>query len=474
MIPVEAAEHTILVADDDPQVLGSTQRFLERRGYSVVAVHSGQEAIQRVTEDPTLYSLVILDYDMPGLNGGDTARRLVEINKDIFILIFSAVTHITLKANQIEFVEKGIQLEQLSLIVEAWCRKFDETNRVVRCPTSLSENEKFITSVALVGRSPQLVELIRKVLLWESSKSEAPVLIVGESGTGKERFARLIHEKSPRKRGPFVAVNIGALADGTVESELFGHIKGAFTGAVQDREGKFKAAEGGTLFLDEMGDAPLNFQVKLLRVLQEQIFSPVGSNKEIPTNVRVIAATNKDLEKAIKEEKFREDLYYRLRGTLLELPPLRERPQDIEPIIIATTDKYNAEKKTKKGFLTRTVRAMERLYWKGNVRELENVVREYLTECPDNKIAPEVLDLKLYHEAPTLKDAFYQLRSRHEQEERDFFQRVISTCRSQRDAAKQLSIPASTVISTLERLKLPTDFRRNFQPSKGMGNGAME
>ena len=473
MIPVEA-EHTILVVDDDPQVLGSTQRFLERNGYCVCAVQSGRDAIEKVTEDPTLYSLVILDYDMPEMNGGETARRLVEVNKDLFILIFSAVTHITLKANQIEFVEKGIPTPQLLQIVEAWCRKFDETNRVVRRPVSLDENEKQVTSAGLVGRPPQLAELVGKVMRWQENNSDAPVLILGESGTGKERFAKLIHEKSLRKGGPFVAVNMGALSEGTVESELFGHVKGAFTGAVQDRDGKFKAAEGGTLFLDEIGDASLKVQVGLLRVIQEKILSPIGSNKEIRTNVRIIAATNKDIQKAIEEGKFREDLYYRIRGAMLELPPLRERPQDIEPVIIATTEKFNLAQKTKKGFLTRTVRAMERLYWKGNIRELENVVEEYLTECPENKISPEVLDLKLYRESPTLKDAFYQLRARHDQEEREFFQRMISTCRSQRDAAKQLDIPPSTVISTLERLQLPTDFRRNFQPLKAVGNGIEE
>lgn len=323
-----ASGHTILVVDDDPLVLGSTKRCLERYGCLVHTAQSGNEAIEKVSADPTLYSVVILDYDMPELNGGETARRLIEVNEDIFILIFSAVTHITLKANHIEFVEKGLPTERFIQIVDGWCRKFDETNRVVRRPVSLDENEKQITVAGLVGRSPQIAENVRRVIRWGEAQSDAPVLIRGESGTGKERFAKLIHEKSPRSDAPFVAINMGALSEGLVESELFGHVKGAFTNALHDRDGKFKAAEGGTLFLDEIGDAPLAVQVKLLRVLQEKVFSPVGSNREIKTNVRIIAATNKDLENAIEERKFREDLYYRLKGTMMVLPPLRERPQE--------------------------------------------------------------------------------------------------------------------------------------------------
>lgn len=469
------SEYTILVVDNDEEVLRSTKSCLERSGYQVHAAMSGFEAVEKVSANPFLYALVILDYDMPGMNGGETARKLVELNKDIFICIFSAVIHISLKAANIEFLEKGNTKPEIFLaVVSNWCRKFEETTRVALKSTSTDENEEIINSVGLVGRSQALADIVRRALRHEEVKSEVSMLIRGESGTGKERIAKLFHERSSRKNGPFIAVNMGSIPANLVESELFGHKKGSFTGANQDRDGKFKAAEGGTLFLDEIGDTSLDVQVKLLRVLQEREYTPVGRNDVVKANVRIIAATNKDLEKAIEEGSFRADLYYRLNGGSIFIPPLRERVKDIEPVIISLCRKYNSLHGTRKAFLKSTVQLMEKFYWKGNIRDLENVVQLCLTEEREDKIPPSYFDPSGTHKAPHkmapgLKGEYEELTVRHEEEIRRFFTRVLNRCNSQRQASLELGIPQTTLIDTLEKFALPTDFKKAVSTSVSPG-----
>ncbi len=459
---MDKTNYKILVVDNDEQILESVRNLLSRHGYFVETVMSGYEAIEKVNSDPFAYALVILDYDLPGINGGETARKLVEINQSIFIVIFSGIINVTLKAQNIELLRKGGKFEELLAVVEGWCRKFEATNMVAREPESLEANEAFIRSFSIHGRSQALVDILRKILKYEESKSDTNVLIRGESGTGKERIARIVHDHSLRKDGPYIAENLASISSEQIESKLFGHIKGSFTGATSDREGLLKKAEGGTLFLDEIGELPLDLQVKLLRVIQEKVYTPVGSDTPVKANVRFITATNRDLESAIKERIFREDLYYRLNGTTIQIPPLRERKRDIEPLIIATCERFNKTRGTRKVFLKSAVALLERLPWRGNVRELQSVVEHYLTECESNRISPDDLGRDHFDVPSNLRTEYQQLNDRQKQDLRTFFASVLERCRSQKHAASELDIPQTTLIGILERLELPTDFKKSI------------
>lgn len=457
-------KHTLLFVDDDSTLLQTTTRALQDRGYEVHAVKSGEDAIELLKSDPHLYALVILDHELPGISGSQTARALWDINKDLFILMYSKSSKIPFKTGNIQFIEKAGDPSEFFRAVENWCLKFDETMRILS-PSDINgdeptwaENIREIESIGLKGRSDALAEIARRIKKYEREGSEPDVLITGETGTGKECIAKALHERSSRKNYPFIAINCGALSPGVIESELFGHERGSFTGAATRHTGKFKVAHRGTIFLDEIGDTSLEFQVKLLRVLQEREFSPVGSNEIIKVDVRVITATHKDLEKAILEGKFREDLYYRIKGVQIVAPPLRERPEDIAPLILHLCNEYNKKKSIKKGFLRETIRLMERFPWNGNVRELRATVEQYLTDSDESKISPKAIEGKFFEQPSSLAEAYSKLQYKSVSSEREFFKRVRKFCSSQRDAAEKLGIPASTIVGILKRLGLPTTF----------------
>jgi transcriptional regulator with PAS, ATPase and Fis domain len=268
-----------------------------------------------------------------------------------------------------------------------------------------------------------------------------------------------------------VAVNCGAIPENLVESELFGHERGSFTGADQKRVGKFQFADRGTIFLDELGETSLATQVKLLRVLQEREITPVGANRNIPINVRVIAATNRDLEKAIREKRFREDLFYRLKVVTIHVPPLRERPEDIEPLIAYFCEKDNAYYRRNRAFLMSAVRLLERYAWPGNVRELENSVYAFLMSCEDNRVRPDDIDSKYWARTSPQAETYYNLKQRHEEEERQLLRGVLDSADSQREAARKIELEYSTFRDRLKRLGL----LNGAAPSPGNGkqrNGA--
>ena len=377
----------ILVVDDDLAHRTMLRKLLSGWGYDVVDADDGEAAIQKVREKP--FDLILMDIKMIRVSGLEALAAIKAYNPAIPVLIMTAYASVetaveALKSGAYDYLAKPLDFTELRLTMERAMdhSRLKEENKILR--ETLSNR---FDRVNLIGRSRPMTKLLETVALV--APAEATVLITGESGTGKEMIAGAIHFNSPRREGPFVKINCAALTETLLESELFGHEKGAFTGADRRKEGKFRQADGGTLLLDEVSEMSLAMQVKLLRVLQEREITRVGGEEVIRIDVRLIAATNRDLIKIVEAGRFREDLYYRLNVVNLEVPPLRERQEDI-PLIAQHYLKLFADKNHKiiKGF---TPQAMDRLLkyaWPGNVRELINAVErcvvlsrsEYLTE----------------------------------------------------------------------------------------------
>lgn len=449
-------QYHILVVDDEPTYLEATKNALEPKGYVVHTAANGDEAIEKVKTAPKLYALVILDYRMPGKDGAQTAQALISINPDIYLLVYSSALNFQFKAGHVEFVDKKAGREVFLRTVENWCTKYDATTRTVNPFTPISVDEKDIASAGMIGSSPTMGEIARFIKKIQPQGSDLTVLVTGEDGTGKEVVAKAIHRNSTRQHQPFVSINCGAIPEGLVESELFGHVKGAFTGADSKKIGKFEFAERGTLFLDEIGEMPLHTQVKLLRVLQEREFTPVGSNHVQKTDVRIIAATNRDLEKMIAEGKFRKDLYYRIKTAELFVPPLKERTDDIKPLVAHFCDKFNQRKRANKTLLMSAVRLLGNYSWPGNVRELENFLDLLLATTQENQIGPSALPLKFWDKPAKQSGSYGELLARHEDDERDFFRGFLDRYRdeSKRKIAQRVGLAFTTFCSTLRRLKL--------------------
>lgn len=364
---------TLLVVDDDQNHRETLRTLLEEWGYATVGAASGEAAVALCREQP--FDLILMDVRMSGMSGIEATRAIRAYNPAIPIVIMTAYSDVenaveALKSGAYDYLTKPLAFDALKPALE---RALDHAAlrdevRVLRDSLSSSFDTRNV-----IGKSPAMRQLLGMVSAI--APSEATVLITGESGTGKEVAARLIHANSNRRNGPYVAVNCAALSETLLESELFGHEKGAFTGAEKRREGRFLAADKGTIFLDEVGEIPLAMQVKLLRVIQERELQRVGGDQTVKVDVRILAATNRDLRQEVEEGRFRQDLYYRLNVVSLQLPPLRERSEDI-PLLAMHFLKMFAERNAKivKGF---TPAAMDRLLkysWPGNVRELENAV----------------------------------------------------------------------------------------------------
>jgi DNA-binding NtrC family response regulator len=365
------------VVDDEELYRKALERILHRVGHGVSTARNAAEAMAIVTSDPL--DLVLCDVKMPGISGLELVRQIKDIHPDLPCIVVtgygSAESSVeALRAGAYWYLEKPFDQARLDVVrrlVEQAIEhgRLKAENRILQSQLHLRYRFENI-----VGSSPALrcvLDVVEKV-----ADTDSTVLITGESGTGKELIARALHYNSHRANRMFVTVNCGAIPEELLESELFGHVKGAFTSAVSHREGRFSVANGGTVFLDEIGDMSPNLQVKLLRVLQDQTFEPVGSSKTVKVDVRVIAATNQDLEDAIKERRFREDLYYRLNVIPIEIPPLRERREDIPLLAQHFLDAMNREK-SKAGGCSFSQEALERVRdyeWPGNVRELENLI----------------------------------------------------------------------------------------------------
>jgi two-component system response regulator HydG len=385
----------VLVVDDDKIVLRAASEILSREGYQVVAIDDAVEGLS-AAKDPTI-DVACLDIKMPNLSGMDLLKAFKQSRPDVEVIMMTAFATVetaveAVKGGAYDYLTKPFEnIDVLSLAVGRAAEKKSLRDRTRVLEEALSARNQFED---LVGQSSQMRSVFK--LVETVSYSTATVLIQGESGTGKELVARAIHYRSPRKDKPFVAVNCSALTDTLLESELFGHMKGSFTGATTNKKGLFEAADGGTIFLDEIGDVPPATQVRLLRVLQEGEVKRVGANDTLKVDVRVIAATNVDLSKAKDTGKFREDLFYRLNVITVQLPPLRDRPEDI-PLLAQHFLKLYAQKIGKK-VNTISPAAMEALTtarWSGNVRELENAMERAVVLCSGEAVELEELPAEI-------------------------------------------------------------------------------
>ena len=359
---------TVLVVDDEPAVRESI-RMLLKREYTIETAESVDSALRSV--EVSTPDLILLDVVMPGRNGLDLLPELHELGLEIPVVVLTATNTVTvaveaMKLGATDFVTKPFEPEALRVKAAQILERGLLEQEVVRLRDEVRQRHRL---GQMVGRSPAMQEVFRTI--ERLAKASATVLISGESGTGKELAARAIHELSDRSDQPFVPINCGAIPRDLIESELFGHEKGSFTGATDRRKGRFEAASGGTLFLDEIGELEPNLQVKLLRALQERVVERVGGGEAIPIDVRVLAATNRDLEADVATDRFRSDLYYRINVVPLLMPPLRERREDIELLGETFLERHGPEVPT---LSERALRALVEYGWPGNVRELENAI----------------------------------------------------------------------------------------------------
>ena len=382
--------HTILVIDDERSMREFLSIMLEREGYSVVTKDNGNDALEFINKNK--YDLIITDIKMPKISGIEILRESMALhpNTPVIMITAFASTEVAVEAMKLgayDYITKPFNVDEIKIIIKNALEKKSLFDENISLREELKGRYQFSNIVGKSDKIQKVFELIIKV-----ANSKSTVLITGESGTGKELVARAIHHNSDRKDKPFVSISCGAIPETLLESELFGHQKGAFTGADFDKKGLFEIADGGTFFLDEVSEAPPSIQAKLLRVLQEKEFKRGGGVKDIKVDVRVIAATNKNLHKLIIDGKFREDLYYRLNVIPIELPSLRERKEDIPLLVSHFINKYNSiNKKGIKGIRPETMEKLERYVWRGNIRELENVIERAVTlEIADN-IYPESL-----------------------------------------------------------------------------------
>jgi DNA-binding NtrC family response regulator len=365
---------SILVVEDGKSQREMLCEFLSGEGFDVSDVDRGDKALERVKND--YFDLLLLDFKMPGMDGMQVLEAVKRINPEIDVIMMTAYGTIetavkAIKTGAADYITKPIELEELLILIE----KISERRTLLRENEALREElrGKGITTDQIIYESTAMDEVIN--LAGRVANSNATMLIQGESGTGKELVARLIHTLSPRSQKPMITVNCAALPENLLESELFGHEKGAFTGASQRRIGRFEEADGGTLFLDEIGELSPSVQVKLLRFLQEREFQRIGGNSTIRTDVRIVTATNRDLDAKIGEGSFREDLFYRLNVVTIEIPPLRERKEDIPPLIDHFLNRFATENgKIVQGTDLETRDLLLKYDYPGNVRELENII----------------------------------------------------------------------------------------------------
>jgi two-component system response regulator GlrR len=380
------ANEKILVVDDDPNIVEVIKMRLESEGYEVSTALSAQEALNEAQND--IFNLAITDLKMADMNGIMLMEELLLIDPEMPVIILTA--HGTIE-NAVEAIQKGaysyitkpFDPKELTLQIRNALDKQKLTHKIKSLQSIIQDKYSFDN---IIGKSAAMKRVFEQIA--QIAKTESTVHIYGESGTGKELVARAIHFSSLRADGPFITASCGALPETLIENELFGHIKGAYTDAHETKKGLFAQADGGTLFLDEIGETPLTFQVKLLRVLQEQEFKPIGGDRSVKIDVRVIVATNKDLHKEVEEGTFREDLFYRINVIPIYLPPLRERKEDIPLLASHFFAKYNAKQQDKKieGFTPAAIRKMMLYDWPGNVRELENKIEYAVAMCTKTKI----------------------------------------------------------------------------------------
>jgi two-component system response regulator HupR/HoxA len=471
-------KESILIVDDQPEILNALERLL-KEDYHILTAASGPAALEILAGQPV--TVILADQRMPGMTGVEFLARALDQQPDAVRILITAYADITASIEAVNrgqiyyYISKPWEPEELSLIVRRAVEKFHLQHENKELAQKLHEanlqlqQENILLKQnikreydfsSIIGHAPRMLQVFK--LVSRIIDTSTTVLLLGETGTGKELIARAIHFNGPRKGEMFIAQNCGALPDTLLESELFGHTRGSFTGAVADRKGIFELADGGTVFLDEIADTSAALQVRLLRVLQEGEIKPVGGTKTIQVDVRVIAATNKNLEQMVSEHKFREDLYYRLNVFPIVLPPLHDRREDISDLVHHFIIKY--AKKINKNITAITPPAMQLLtqaHYPGNIRELENEIERAVTLTDDNSaITPEVLSTRFHQAqiyAPTEKDLLQRtLKDRVEElEKRMILHALQETNGNILHAAEKLHLSRAGLHKKINRYKLP-------------------
>ena len=456
-----STQPSILVVDDEEIMRDVITTLLEEEGYRVISSATGEEGVEKVKEEAP--DLVLLDLMLPSMSGLEALEKIIRIDPDIVVVMISAYASIetaveATKSGAFDFVTKPFKNEELLLVVKNGLKKRSLVIENRQLKKALKDRHSFNNIVGKSEPMQQVFDLITQVAPRRST-----VLIAGESGTGKELVARAIHSCSPRSNHAFVAVNSGSIPSDLLESELFGHVKGAFTGAIASKKGLFEIADGGTIFLDEVGTVPLETQSRLLRVIQEREFRQVGGLKNIVVDVRIIAATNIDLKEAMEQQRFREDLYYRLNVISINLPPLRERKKDIPLLAEHFVRQFSKENDRPDCHLDpSTLKLLMECDWPGNVRELENVMERAVVLAPDEgRITQELFpreilesssmglgNLSSLENGATLKDLVL------EYEKKLILTALQNADWSQKTAASLLRMNRSTLNEKLKRLQI--------------------
>jgi two-component system response regulator PilR (NtrC family) len=443
-------KHRILIVDDEPDILELLDITLSRMGHRVFAAEDYATAIGLLERQS--FDFCLTDMKLPDGDGIDLVRHIQHNRPELPVAVITAHGNMELairamKAGAYDFVSKPVSLEKLRQLVE-------QGIQTGTTPSSATSEQ-----YQLIGDSPQLTKL--RETIGKFARSQAPVFIEGQSGTGKELVARQVHLRSARSAAPFVAINCGAIPAELIESELFGHVKGSFSGAINDNPGLFRAAEGGTLFLDEVAELPLNLQVKLLRVLQEKAIRPVGSQTEQPVNVRIVSASHKNLGELVSTGKFRHDLYYRINVIAIHIPPLRERPQDILPISQHILNRLNRETGRQLVLHDDAIEALRVYDFPGNVRELENILERASAMTDDDHIDRDDLGLPTANTQSPSGPGLIQKTA--EMEARELEKALVDNKWNQSAAARQLGITLRQLRYRCKKLDLTKSSDKNVK-----------
>lgn len=445
----------ILVIDDEDSMCSFMEIMLTKEGYDVATTTSGNEGISILRNDS--FDLVIADLSMPEMNGIDLLKKVKTFKGEQEFIVMTAFASVdtaieAMKQGAADYITKPFKVDEIKIAIE----KSIHRRKLVGENSSLKRQLQAVSSIDnFIGNSDSIVEM--KQLVKRVAGSESTVLIRGESGTGKDLIARAIHNLSPRCDGPFVTINCAALPESLLESELFGHKKGSFTGAIKDKDGLFKVASGGTFFLDEVGNTSLAIQVKLLRVLEEKRLTPVGETKPIDVDVRLIAATNAELEEDVRAGRFRNDLFYRLNVIPVYIPPLRERRDDIPLLVDTFVERFCAKAGVpKKNISDDAMRMLLNYGWPGNVRELENIIERAILMNRSDILAPGDFPDKLSEKAaPGIVHVNEPATPTLESIEKAYIHYVMSqTDGKKSEAARILGIDTSTLYRKIQRYNL--------------------
>jgi two-component system response regulator AtoC len=448
----ESQKLSILIVDDEEDILNVLKLILTKEGYQVDTALDGKQALQLFRKNS--YDIVLTDLKMPEIDGMELLERIKEIRPETEVLIMTAYASVesavlAMKKGAADYIVKPFLNEDVKMRVARVAEHIKLKKDVEVLKQQISQ--KFET-IQFLGTSPQIQQILS--LIEQVAPTKSNVLILGESGTGKSLVAELIHKNSPRRDGPFISINCAAIPETLLEAELFGYKKGAFTGAVADKKGLIELANGGTLFLDEIGDLPLGLQAKLLKFLETYEFIPLGDVQKKKVDIRLISATNKNLEELIEEGKFREDLYYRLSVIEIKIPPLRERKEDIPVLVYYFLEQASKQHNKKiKGITNEALSYLLNYDWSGNIRELRNVIERAVILARDEYILPHDLPEKIIKSSPSPEIGVGKsLKEAIEEYEKTIILNTLKFCNYDKErAAKILDIDLATLYRKLKK-----------------------